>query len=139
MASSHCRYSALSTLRKLTRHQIMKTWPIFSSTVRLRSAFSAHLSPRVALTGAGRECFLANAGRVSVRARNKARKIRGIGGTIAEEEGIGCSSAYVGTAALGCPSGRRPDASHPYESVGTPSRASLDGQPRAAVPTRAFP
>src|SRR5579864_2667425 len=58
MASSNCRYSGLSTLRKLARHQIMKTWPTFSSTVILRSVFSAHLSPAdVCRIGLGRECF----------------------------------------------------------------------------------
>src|SRR5450631_1979740 len=89
MASIHCKYSGLSTLRKLARHQIIKTWPIFSSTLSERSVFAAHLSPSVALTGAGCGCFLANAGRERVRVRNMARKIRGIAETIAEEKGFG--------------------------------------------------
>src|SRR6266853_1662482 len=45
MASRHCRYSGFSRLRKLARHQIMKTWPIFSSSVSLCRGFSAHFSP----------------------------------------------------------------------------------------------
>src|SRR5216684_3592257 len=45
MASRNCRYSGFSRLRKLARHQIMKTWPIFSSSVSLCRVFSAHFSP----------------------------------------------------------------------------------------------
>jgi len=51
-------------------------------------------------------------------------------------ESLAWSLVRVGTAAPGCPSGRRPDFSPSmrlprYKS----SRASLTGQPRAAVPT----
>ena len=124
MASSHCRYSGLSTFRKLARHQIMKTWPIFSSTVSERKVFSAHLSPRAVLTGAGRACLsLPSEGRVRARMRAITGKIRGIGGTIAEA--TPCRDSRCGAPMLG---GRRGNLrGKPY--LGRP----MWGQPPPAV------
>src|SRR5438309_3754969 len=90
MASSHSRYSGLSTFTKLALHQTMNNWPTFSSTLRVCSVFSAHLSPRVVLMGAEGLAFLslsfslANVGRASATTRRIAEKIRGMKGTIAE-------------------------------------------------------
>ena len=123
MASTHCRYSGLSTLRKLARHQIMKTWPIFSSTLNERSVFAAHLSPCVALTGAGCGCLvLANAGRERVRMRNMARQDSRHGETIAEEKGFGVPMLLWGQP--------------PSAVLGPKARCSVAGKPPSPVELR---
>ncbi len=124
MASSHCRYSGFSTLRKLARHQIIKTCPIFSSTLSERSVFAAHLSPCVALTGSGvrmlvlRECGQGK-GQDEKDSKQDSRHSR----NDSRREGLRVSAAHVGTAAIGCPSGRRPDASRHWKSP--PPRSSF--------------
>src|SRR5580698_4440444 len=107
MSSRHCRYSGFSTFRKLARHQIMKSCPIFSSTVILCRVFSAHLSAREAVAGEAAglalSLSLAVAGRAreSARTRKKEAEIRDIAGNDSRSGGSGLKVLGLGSWVLG--------------------------------------
>src|ERR1700722_3881624 len=102
MSSRHCRYSGFSTLRKLARHQIMKSCPICSSTVILCRVFSAHLSAREAVAGEAAGLLLslslavAGRARESARTRKKEAEIRDIAGNDSRSGGSGLKVLGLG-------------------------------------------